>query len=78
VIGIENGDSTGKSVVFAGSSKENHRRRCNETFISMLEGSHQLVTVSGHGKRNSWKRGAFMIGEELVGHTRVKKTFEHK
>jgi hypothetical protein len=64
-----------KHCVFASSSKQNRRRRCDKTFIRILEGSHQLVAVSGPGKRNSWKRGAFVIGEELVGHARVKRMF---
>lgn len=31
---------TKKHCVFAGSSKQNRRRRCNESFIRILEGSH--------------------------------------
>jgi hypothetical protein len=44
-------------------------------FMRILEGSHQLEATSGHGKRNSWKRGAFLILEEMIGHARIKRTF---
>jgi hypothetical protein len=46
---------TKKHYVFADSSKQNWRCRYNKTFIHILDGSHQLVTVSRRNRRNSWK-----------------------
>jgi hypothetical protein len=75
VTGTEMCDFTGRRIVFAGSSNQNRRCRCNETFKRILEESHQLVTRLGHGKINSWKQGVFMTGEEVVGHTQLTRTF---
>jgi hypothetical protein len=76
VTGIENGDSAGKSIVCS-LVLRNKIGDAGATKLSyaFLEGSHQLVAVSGHGKINSWKRGAFVIGEGVVGHAEVKRTF---
>jgi hypothetical protein len=41
-------------ILFAASPEQNRRRRCEETFIRILVGSHQLIAASGHGRRSSW------------------------
>jgi hypothetical protein len=67
--GTENGDSTGKSIVCSRVLRNKIGDWYNETFIHILEGSHQLVAVSGHGKRNSWKQGVF-VDQGRSGHPR--------